>query len=888
MIYKGLMGREEVRDLLTKFPNIRWYQKYEGSYYNNGQFLKEDELLEIDMSAQTYNEIMSIDKPEVGDKNSTEILDLTSFGQGRMITDYKISGMGSTSNNVINYLKKQIDMVATPQGYYFINLFGKNLNEIQFNEKLQNLTMKVRPDRNSTYANNRNDMPYRIQDRNKNDKEMQFLRITGLANISLSVTNRYDGELDTHFLIFKPSSNAYGFEIEARSFYRTKMRLNNLQKRNLNIEPLNSEYSWLEKYQLKAISGVEYDINAGDFTKFLNPEAFNLFSRWLRKTKNKRMGNKQVFQIYTLNKNKIEKNPPLGIKVDNAFLNHVFTPTMTPTGTRYERSPSLESFLTRPLKVPPNKPEVLVNLVKEGFQEFFTNTRKYRPLGREFFTDKKFAEGRSNLFSTLRAKINIFMGSRTTHSGKQMRPVRNKDGNTTIGDTRKINKRLIELPQNIKDIVTLMNNKAIDLVPIKDLREVSKYWPNWVEEQFGDSTSDERGFVIGNFNSMQRVENFQRVGLLPEDDAEIGENAFAFTLAYEMGSFRSVYIFYVDLIKREITVVKAGVKDDTNVFTSQFQDYDLRVDLINAINRTLREPEGKAFGDSSRYRGNYRYMSGSPEQQATAFAAQLHKNPSWVNNSNVVYTSKITGDIASGKVGGSTIYYGPDQASYFIFPYSAFYHDRHGHGLDRANLCLTPITHPFGNQFYLYIKEIINNIPRNTKLDKIIPKEYRMNEELGDYTRKESLEQVIIYRWAEKLMGSKPLNESLGEMLKELALDCLEKYPPVSIGSPRCIHLGESKAPATDFAALFGSKISGDNPFPINPNVPAMGGVPRFDAPQAYNTDTLNFTVKEVAVIHSQYFNAMSVEEMTDLTNEVYREYFSKNKPNVPTLAQHG
>lgn len=885
MIYKGLMGREEVKDLLTKFPNIRWYRMYEGIYYNNGKYLEEDELLEIDMSAQTYNEIMSIDKPEVDNKNSTEILDLISFGQGRMVTDYKISGLGSTSNTVINYLKEEIDRIAKPQGYYFINLFGKNLNEIQFNEKLQNLTKKVRPDRSSTYVNTRNDMPYRIQDKNKNDEKRQFLTITGLAQIELGVKNSYNPKLETKFLIFKPSSNAYGFEIEMRSFYRTKMRLNNLQKRNLNIIPSNSEYSWMEKYELRAISGIEYGIKADNFTKFLNPEAFNLFSRWLRKTINKRMNDKQVFEIYKLNKNKIEKNPPLGLKVDNAFLNHIFTPTQSPSGTRYARSPDLETFLKRPLKVPPNKPEVLVNLVKEGFQEFFTNTRKYRPLGRKFFTDKKFAEGRSNLFSTLRAKINIFMGSRTTHSGKQMRPVRNVDEDRTIGDTRKINKSIVELPQNIKDIVTLMNNKAIDLVPIKDLREMSKYWPSWVEQQFGKEKLG-RGFVIGQFNSMQRVENFQEVGLLPKDDAEVGENAFAFTLAFNMGSFGSVYIFYVDLIKREITVVKAGIKDDTNVFTSQFQDYDLRVDLINAINRTLKEPEGKAFGDSPRY-SNYRYMSGSPEQQATYFAAQLHKNPNWVNNPNVVYTSKITGDVATGKVGGCTIYYGPDQACYFIFPYSAFYHDRHGHGMDKANLCLTPITHPFGSVFYTYFQEVYTKIMANTEFSEIIPKQYRV-EQNTQLLKRDILHQVLIYRWALKLKGKKPLSESLSEMLKELALDCLEKNAPVSTGGPRCIHLGASKAPATDFATMFGSQISGKNPFPINPNIPAMGSVPKFDAPMAFRTDTINFVVKDVAVITSQYFNELSVEEMRNLSNEVYKEYFSRNKPDVPTLAQHG
>lgn len=905
---KGLMTEEQAKRLFDKFTTIKLFHRRTNLQFPKGEdSLSVSQLLELDIDFEIYDEIL---------EESGDILILINHSQGLMVTEYNVENKEVEGNVGQEMLTQVMQYIARPGGFtsgakcVVVNNLGASLDDYPYSKKIKDIfgpivvTQSRKPDNETLY-----------QSKNPKDgDEESFFEATGLKLAIKRVGQTIFHVRNLHkvsvlkILTITKGSNPFGIRFDYDVYFNTGKYIKEMSNDDFSTQRIGST-SYADKY--KIIKTIDLGLETFDFTPYISKEAIPLFIKWVRKTVKKRLnlsGQPKEAIVYRLNTSKIDKkysgllaqtlNQPLPsksylnklfIKFDipelatesilmHEYLEHFFEINVTKYS---QRNPAL-------IYRPNDKNSALGSNIIEGLKSFRDTVLKYKPLPVEFFTSPKFKEGRSNFFTTIRARINIALGTRTTLSGKQM-----ITGGRKVVDSRRLNqprpkeglgfKKLFKdmkvLPPLIEPSVNLANKKGYDALTSEEKSQMANSYERWAVGQFDRGVSNIRIEP----KSKEIITNLGKVaGILPRYMSR-AEHLTIFIAKYGVEGVREHLtkqrVFIVNYESKEIYVVNMGRYDDARYFTVSFQDYDIRMDLINAIHRVERKPEAGPVIDR-----NFN-LNQTPQNRSLELPTKL--NSSYLNDDNHVFTSDVKRDSLTGNVSGYTIFREVKYKTYMIFPFDNFFHDKEGHGKDRVDICFSPITSPLGRNFVINLKKL----RKKTKpLEEGITDELRMigvgaARVIAEFLIDETPEftKIIHYLMLSRFLKTNPSSadvsvDKLQQIFKTLFIESIAEHEPTAngAGGAYCmtVERGVEHSMGVDNLMMFGFGRGANNyPFDLNALVQIQPGL--------RTRDDDNSGIKMVSRLTGE-----SREEVMKIMNEEYGKNFKKSPPPAVELAK--
>jgi len=903
---KGLMTEEQARRLFDKFTTIKLFHRRTNKQFPVGEdSLSISQLLELDIDFEIYDDIL---------EESGNILILINHSQGLMVTEYNVENEEVDGNVGEQMLTQVMQYIAKPGGFVseakcvVVNNLGASLDDYPYSKRIKDIfgpivvTQSRRPDNESLY-----------ESKDPKDRDVEsFFKATGLNLAIKRVGQTILHVKDSHkvrmlrILSVSKGSNPFGVKFDYDIYFNTGKYIKEMSNDDFSTQRIGST-SYTDKF--KIIKTIDLGLETFDFTPYISKEAIPLFIKWVRKTVKKRLNLSEQPKeaiVHRLHTSKIDGkysgligqvlNQPLPSK---SYLNKLFIKfgvseldldsiSMHEYLEHFFDITSKKYQLYNPALIyrPSDKNSALGSNIIEGLKSFRDTVLKYKPLPVEFFTSPKFKEGRSNFFTTIRARINIALGTRTTLSGKQMiTGGRKVEDSRILGQPRpkeglgfkKLFKDMKVLPPLIETSVNLANKKGYDALTSEEKSQMANSYEQWAVGQFGRGVSN----IYIEPKTPDIITNLGKVaGILPRYMRR-AEHLTIFIAKYGEEGIREHLIkqrvFIVNYESKEIYVVNMGRYDDARYFTVSFQDYDIRMDLINAIHRVERKPEAGPVIDS-----NYN-LNQTPQNRSLENPTNL--NSAYLNDDNHVFTLDVKRDSLTGNVSGYTIFREIKYKTYMIFPFDNFFHDKEGHGMDKLDVCFTPITSPLGRDFASNLKKLIKG--------KMSLGEYLQTEELREIGARAAKEidqflsridnryfKTIHYLMWTRFLKTNPSSgdvsiSELQKIFKNIFIESIAQHEPISNGTAYCITVGSKHQIGVDNLMMFGFGRGGPNNYPFNLNALA-----RIE-PGMRTRDDDDYGIGLVSLLTGE-----SQEEVIKIMNEEYGKNFKKSPPPASKLAR--
>lgn len=890
MIYKGLMDSQEVENIFKRFDNIFLVFERSSSTYKLNT--KED-LAAIDISAEVYNNIVD---EMYGAGISGFTLKLISFGQGLMVTSYEISDEESSAVTALDIIKDYIlELKSKYENIIILNKLGQSLDASNIEVEAENRRGGI----NTGYTGN----PQAFQDfiYQKFSKDDS----TGIGDFKRSV-KLSDPQLrcDTLFIsIIDYEYSTVGFRFKydgANLINSTLAKLSNYQNfsiqriskpnsifadaNNSNEVPADSD----KIYTL--IRGIDLKITPESLGEYIEDEAIPTFTSWVTKLV-KRKVSKTIktaplgrydsdFHFFSIDKTKIDKKltTDFGLPIINKEL---FSSYELKTFDEWKKRK-----VAQPLQQ--EKVEEVIETSMKVFQE---TTEKYKPLSKNFFTDDRYRPGKELLANILTTRLGNSLGDRSPYTRRASRNPQLREGPSSLGDKRDVFKSVKGLGDNLEFLVRKCNQKGYSFLSPVEKSQLAKYYEKWI-----DTLSLDNVFVGETVNFFAR--SLDEMGIYPtrlnvEVDTIFGLRVPMFNQdVRRQGKGNHTFIFIINYKKQEITTSKYGGQDDARMFTKSFQDFDIRVDIINTVNRVLSEPKNfitnlpeedvfyNTRGDTP---FNQSKLSMTPESVATVFGSDTAKRMK--DHPQTLYYEKPEEDTLTGRRKGFMVYR-EKRGGIGFFSFDPFYHDKDGHGYSSTDICMSPVTNPFRNigtydlEPHLKYHQSLRDTPRLNNTGQRDPQIW-----LDNFT------EYILEKY---LSDTKPTLKSSGS-----AICALVEKKPDGTGSG---------VVSPDMHIWLGNNViePGQLGFPFDAQ--ALGRVPQLDAPKL--SSSLKSCLENILRTIENYYryeeegsgygnltevyeelqglirsNGVFARTWDKLTTKTLSQYLYKNPPNASDMA---
>ena len=703
MIYKGLMGKDEIDYLTSRFTEIKFVNLRVGM-----ETLATEEMLSRkDISPEVYNDILNDDREGV--------LKLISHSQGLIAFDYDIVGRGKT---VMKYLR---EVIQDSDKVILLNLLKKSFDTGQ---TLDSETVtRLNTDSHTGHGFRQiSDYSYTVMQRDVGNEE-DFKRQTNFRQFKKIVEDSRDyGPASIRKIIVAifPYSSDYGFKIStfpvttvpSISKLQKSKGINILSKGNWRMNTPNTPDtpSSAIKNDLYVLApSIDFELDF-DEKYGVSPEAFPLFRRWAKRLVKRKMErkskSKDTLSVFSLNSNYVDKglNKLFGLKSINTQY------------TLFSQGVGFDEWASKKL-IQPKTIERIKLTLEDSVTIFKESTGKYKPLPRKLFNDKKYDSGKRLLADLITAKIGLAMGDRSGWTKRSSRPPSLQDSSI---ERYPVKKSIPNLADDLEFLVKKSNRKGYDSLTETEKVDFAKYWQNWVLLL---DIFDQQGYRI----FLREGSDYTGVGYLVDEIVELGiypnkvdnlDSVFVFSIDMfirtdtgerissnqapirfqERKQFQN-FIFIINYDRQEISVSKYGGQDDAKQFSINFQDFDIRVDIINLINRIISLPKNLITNlpEKPYYAGREGYtsearVSMTPEEVATTYT--YNQANKMKNHDQVLYHEEVRQDTLTGRREGFMVFR-ERRGGYGFFSFDPFYHDKDGHAGGKVDICITPLNNLF-------------------------------------------------------------------------------------------------------------------------------------------------------------------------------------------------
>lgn len=726
MIYKGLMGREEVELLNEKYNEISIYYIRTDSMVEIGSL---EELAQIDIDVEVYNDIMK--SPKVKGQ-----LTLTANSRGNMVTGYMVFEMQSYINIIKSFMgdNQSLNRMNKEGRLIIINDSKGNMSKLEsfkyFAGDLNTTSARMGYNRfKPSIHNSRDENTARFSSM----LEMVIIEIDGLENSK---------EERAVMVIYIPRNESLR-RPTVGYVYDTGTTIGKMGD-YYNID--NSEYEVSYNRDLQGDSGVlsevktssyafkmpfSVDLDKNDYLKYISPEASALFFKKIRKFITKRLNTgvhsreatafiETGIKAFTIDSRNIDSS--LGVKPNTR--NKLYTThydSLTQLRNPHIFTVSNESF-----------DALLQEKLYFALETFQQNTGKYKPLPREFFSGRSFSgkntednkgkkinsekykELRDIFWPPLYANINRALGGHVTGSGKRTyKPNVNIGGNPIS--------KYMDLNQDDKDIIEIYNKSPNEPYVMEDtethIEKYNTFLSNFMEGYSKASTSD--GNSLHKISEERKTNYFEflsdmglAVGSDMTNDLYLfrikrvdGRRLEPFPYLLNSSPARAIkkymegYFITVNLKQKDIIVIKPSLVTDSSRFSVNFQDFDIRVDLINIMNRIKT-------GATKESTGVHGTVEGKGGMNPSDVADRNYSNiiEGVTNDERLIVYEPFKWDAVTKRRSGHILFENTDGVLVF-FPFDSFFHDVEGHGDTKGDLCFTPCSGIWSVDFIIDLKK---------------------------------------------------------------------------------------------------------------------------------------------------------------------------------------
>jgi len=699
MIYKGLMGKDEIDYLTSRFTEIKFVNLRVGM-----ETLATEEMLSRkDISPEVYNDILNDDREGV--------LKLISHSQGLIVFDYDIVGGGKTVRRYLNEVIQGSDKVI------LLNLLKESFDTGQ--TVVSETVTRLNTERHAGHGFEEiSDYSYTFMQNYVGDEE-DFKRQTNFRQFKKIVEDsRAYGPASIRKVIVAifPWSSDYGFKIGTFPV-ATVPSISKLQKsKGINILSKTSRRSTVQqsdeaiKNDLYVLApSIDFELDF-DEKYGVSPEAFPLFRRWAKRLVKRKMERKSKSKdnllVFSLNNNYVDKglNKLFGLKSINTQY------------TLFSQDIRFDEWASKKLIQPKTIERIKLSL-EDSVTIFKESTGKYKPLPRRLFNDKKYDSGKRLLADLITAKIGLAMGDRSGWTKRSSRPPSSQDSSI---ERYPVKKSIPNLTDDLEFLVKKSNRKGYDSLTETEKVNFAKYWQNWVSLLDIFDQEEYRIFI-------REGSDYTGIGYLVDEIVALGiypnkvdklDSVFVFSIdmfirtdtgkrissdqapkKYQNRKKFQNFIFIINYDRQEISVSKYGGQDDAKQFSINFQDFDIRVDIVNLINRIISSPKNLITNlpEKPYYAGREGYtsearVSMTPEEVATTYTYTQANNMK--NHDQVLYHEEVRQDTLTGRREGFMVFR-EKRGGYGFFSFDPFYHDKDGHSGGRVDICITPLNNLF-------------------------------------------------------------------------------------------------------------------------------------------------------------------------------------------------
>tara|TARA_R110001592_G_scaffold19887_10_gene81245 strand:+ start:5522 stop:8341 length:2820 start_codon:yes stop_codon:yes gene_type:complete len=711
MIYKGLMGEQEVTLLYNSFKAIYRFVSRGSSIYP----LTKEILAEVDIEPEVYNNIIS------AKNNPNDILILNSNADTSIVTKFVIYGAVSISD----WLRDKLE--------------EPDFTELRTNNAIFVMSDTKKPTSQSkTVTETAGDKLFYIESRSSisdiSEMELRQIenRIQGsfVSNFNLASFDNYKDEIAI-IKSYKADSSSRGLNsnlqpvlfillTDNRFYFNTLINIGFSKKqlrKNNDIMPggrtnsfrLKQKFTLTENFQVPNFN----DLVDSDAQPLLVKKVKNYINRRVEKIPTTNTDFFELFDLFyqgaTIDKNFFTPT--------NKILNGVYSRDMDkldfPTFNNEIKELKIGSLNVANEKIEEKIGEAIANSVA-AYQEIWGS---YKPIQRVFFTgnQKDYMRVRELFYNVLYAYIDKALGGYISGGGNRK---------YTPKLVEKILKALPALDDNEKEVLRFMNrtDDIDDKTYKKYFTIIEKFMSDRADTLTGENITIN---LIDRDSGMSmkrwlRKSGFSIKGRLKDNlylISMIGvEGSGTETFEYLMQNFKLSgnvqnnrfyrnlyqYVLEIDTVNKDLNVIRPSLVDNATQFRINFQDWDIRVELVNLINNLISKPKQLVTGGS---RAGLSTPASPREKALELISDERMKQQGVVDHPLTLHYDPMRFNKVTRQTSGH-LFFENTNGKLVIFPFDSFYHDMEGQSDRTIDICYTSVISI--NDFNLFNQIMIN------------------------------------------------------------------------------------------------------------------------------------------------------------------------------------
>jgi|14BtaG_2_1085337.scaffolds.fasta_scaffold00038_71 hypothetical protein len=709
MIYKGLMGEQEVLTLFGMFSKI-----YRFALRGSKLILidTKEELAETDIEVEIYNEI--VNTPTTSSK---PILVLTSNSSMSIVTNFILFQSESIQEMLIEEFKRPeySKLIESNSIVVFTGLdkptsvlstgvesTGNVITAIQSRGKISNIETP------------RYTLKYITSRLNLGGFDMDSIpKIRETANYC----NEYkDAGLNPTLLI-----DIQEERITTTLLINTGYTKNQLSK-NFNITPGGFGFGSIS---LTPIFKLSENFRVPNFDKLVDPDAQSSLLKKVKGYVNRRVEKIDDIRYYFTDAktyfihSSVDKN---FFKPSSSTINNI---QLMPNRKRMDsdEQDSIKTELKKLnniLQLSNSRIDMkLGNAIETSIKQYQEIWGSYKPLSRKFFrgNQENLIRVRELFYNILYAYVDRALGGYISSSGQ-----RKYTPSTTSSDTTKMLKQFPPLTDYEKKLIRYINRADDPFSDFSVLKDYSLFIKHFMEEKADDVYASEdyainyipntgQGNVSDFFRNLLKYSGFS----VPEQltdmylvsikgvDATNMHDMIRYLQSYfELKNepdfevtdtiLRNLYQYFIfiDINNQEIKVIRPSLVDDATQFSINFQDWDIRMDLTNLINNLISKPKDLLIGDKERVGLS---KPASPSEKSLYFLSEPNlKRQGVIDHPLTLHYEPLRFNRVTRQKSGH-LFFENTHGILVVFPFDTFYHDIEGQGDRTIDICYTSVPH---------------------------------------------------------------------------------------------------------------------------------------------------------------------------------------------------
>lgn len=728
MIYKGIMGEQEVSLLFNTFDKIFRFAS-RGAQLT--QINTIEQLAEVDIEAEVYNEILKYKVNDITDseenrdeKLKNSILVISSNSSQSIVTDFVVFESVSIYKTLVEKLKgSDFSRLIQSNAIFVVNKARQHISNINATEKLPGSKIMA------------------IAGRSRFDSIVSSETTIEVIKSKLSSGGHVGFATDTFESLNRPlrrwnrmkdaGLNPIMF-IEINVFrMQTYLLIDTGYTKNelADTFSFNSGDEWVQgvdaiRLTPNLIFRESGKIEVPDFDKLVDIDAQPFLLKKVKGYINRRTTKPEVnplvfTELKTVIGGNIDKN---FFKPSSRILNNMYVNLAYDSGTVREIKESLDELKKVNLLSNVRIEKKLGEAIKKSIEQYQEIWGSYKPLSKKFFTDKNenMVRVRELFYNVLYAYVDRALGGYMSTSGKRKYTPK-------ISQVEKMLKEFPPITEEEKKLIQYINrsNNPFESDKIED--QYLKFIKDFMKEKADDVYSMDNysiNFIPkDNFKDINAI--FRKTGFsLPKENVDlymvsvmgvessgIDDTMRYLQFNYNLGGkeaigyiSRNLYQFFIfiNIKNQDITVIRPSLVDDATQFSINFQDWDIRMDLTNLINNLISKPKDLLIGDKERVGLS---KPANPSEKSLYFLSEptlrekgvldhpltLHHDPLRFNR----VTRQKSGHLFFENTEGILV----------IFPFDTFYHDMEGQGERSIDVCFTSVPHIYDEMLLRLIQK---------------------------------------------------------------------------------------------------------------------------------------------------------------------------------------